>query len=666
MENLVEETQEPQETEAQILTKSYKYFDFEQAEKEFQKLVGDWDSKVTNQATIRRNMRTVQVDVDALQSEGKLKADETLIPIRVIDANIKMEQPIYVAYVKQSRRLAVFKAISNFPVDDRRKQIVESEFTTALSYNGWEKWVYRVIDGGQLHGFCCAEVTLDTAKPGHVSIVAHEHENVIFSLKAKDLESQPFVIVRIVTTLSKLKDIAAAYGFNKEVVDAISEKLKDKELLEEVKIYKVFIKYEGVVYVAWFVLEYSENHVWLKEPTKLFLGREQESTEMGMDPMTMLPVPQKVVKPIDEIQYPVKLYRYQETEDQCIVETKGRAWLDAPSQEAQTALYSSFINGSVRSSNVYASPNQSSGGQLKRLDLNLEHGCFYSEPISFWGTPAPSMDLIKAAQSLDVRKQMETGQIAAATMARQDSRKLASELEMAQQTSDQLSSVQITNFAIFLTELFTHSWAIIQSRAIQNKIRFVVVSEDPMTGQFENDRELLKIDFQLRPAGDQDVVRRQEKIMAKQQLMPIIAQVVQTVGAAPMTAAFMVEYTIDLIYEVLPDEGPKYEQLLRQLLQQQQQMMMQQMQQQQQDPEILRQKAELQIEQQRAGMEMQQTQQEMQMDAENEGQKMQMMQQEHYQKLTQSQQEHQLKLRQQQEAAAEKIRLMKQAAANKP
>jgi len=261
---MITETEESQLTEAQILASEYKYFDFEQAEKEFKKLVGDWDSKVTNHAAIRRNMRTVQVDIDALQSEGKLKADETLIPIRVIDANIKMEQPTYIAYVKQSRRLAVFKAISNYQIDSKRKQVVEAEFTTALSYNGWEKWVYRVVDGGQLHGFCCAEVTLDTAKPGHVSIVAHEHENVIFSLKAKDLESQPFVIVRIVTTVSKLKDIAEAYGFNKEIVAAIEEKLKDKELEEEVKIYKAFIKYGGVVYVAWFVLDYSEKEYILR------------------------------------------------------------------------------------------------------------------------------------------------------------------------------------------------------------------------------------------------------------------------------------------------------------------------------------------------------------------------------------------------------------------
>src|SRR5574343_261833 len=148
--------------------------------------------KVTEQAKIRRNMRTISVDVEALQAEGKLKSDETIIPIRVIDSTIKAEQPNFISYVKQSRRFAVFKCLNDKTIDDGKKQIVEQDFTTALSYNGWEKWVYRVLDGAQLHGWCCSEVVLDTAKPGHVAIVTHEHENVIFSLKAKDLEAQPF------------------------------------------------------------------------------------------------------------------------------------------------------------------------------------------------------------------------------------------------------------------------------------------------------------------------------------------------------------------------------------------------------------------------------------------------------------------------------------------
>jgi len=586
-ENIVEQT------EAEMLASAYKYFDFSKAESEFKKLVKEWDTKVTNQAKIRRNMRTVQVDLEALQAEGKLKADETLIPIRVIDANIKSEQPNYISYVKQSRRLAVFKCIGNQKLDDTRKQLVENEFTTALSYNGWEKWVYRVVDGGQLHGFCAAEVTLDDNKPGDVSIIAHEHENVIFPLKAKDLESQPFLLVRITTTLNKLVDISTAYGFDKSVVDTIKEKFEDKEVQEEVILYKAFIKYQGIVYIAWFVLDYESNSNWLKAPTKFYLGRDKKTTEMSLemvpDPMTGIPMPQQVPKiawkPIDEILYPIKLYRYQETEDQQIVETKGRAWLDAPSQEAQTALYSSFINGAVRASNVYASPKQSQGGgQVKRLDLNLEHGCFYSEPIDFWSTPFPEMSLITAAQSLQVQKQMESGQIATAAMSRQDSRKLAKELELAQRTSDQLSSVQITNFAIFLTELFTHAWVIIQSRALQGKIPFLVMGQNP-DGTWMNDEQTLSADFQLRPAGDQDVIRRQEKIAAKEALMPMIQQTIAIVGQAPMTASFMVEYAIDLIYEVLPEEGAKYEAMLRQMLQQQQMMMQQAMMTQQQQPD---------------------------------------------------------------------------------
>ncbi len=71
----------------------FKFFKYETAIVDFKKVVDEWDTRVTAQAEGRRNMRTVQVDIEALQAEGKMKADETLIPIRTIDANIKSEQP---------------------------------------------------------------------------------------------------------------------------------------------------------------------------------------------------------------------------------------------------------------------------------------------------------------------------------------------------------------------------------------------------------------------------------------------------------------------------------------------------------------------------------------------------------------------------------------------
>jgi len=252
----------------------FKFFKYETAIVDFKKVVDEWDVRVTSQAEVRRNMRTVQVDIEALQAEGKMKADETLIPIRTIDANIKSEQPQYISYVKQSRRLAVFKCLDSRNVDDTKKQLVERDFTDALSYSGWEKWVYRLIDGAALHGWACAEVVFDTTKPGHVAIVPHHHEDVIFPLKARDLESQPFILVRITTTLSKLGEIAPSIGFNPEVIAALKQTLGEKETRIELKLYKAFVKYEGTIWTEWFMLdEQDANQDWLKGPEKLFLGR---------------------------------------------------------------------------------------------------------------------------------------------------------------------------------------------------------------------------------------------------------------------------------------------------------------------------------------------------------------------------------------------------------
>ena len=578
----------------QVKRENEDLFDYQTAIPKFQKAIAEWDTRVTNHARIRRNMRAIEVDIRALQMEGKLKVDETIIPIRVIDTNIKAEQPNYLRYVKQSARLAIFKCLDDPRVDDSKVQLIEKDFTAALTYNGWERWVFKMLDGAQLHGWSCVEIEFDESKPGNVNLHAYQHEQVIFPCKARELEFQPWILVRIPLTVHKLKEIAAKYGFDQKQVDLISENFRDKtEVDQEVTIYKVLMKSDGIVHVGWMDLDDGSDN-WLKPFSPLYLGRGklQKQLVMEPDPMTGLVVPREESswQPIYEEMFPIKIFRYQETEEEVIVETKGRAFLDEPVQEAETALYSAFVNSAVRASNVYGSPAQpsSSGGKLNKLDLTLEHGCFYSDPINFWHTDFPTFDLIKAAQALDVKKQEESGKIAAATMSRPDSRKLAKELELAEQTDQSLGSVQVTFLAITLTEIFTHCWAIIQSRALQEKINFVQIEvPDPLTGQvaWKNDLELIAHDYQVRPAGDKDVVKRDDLIRRRTQLIPVIQGILQMISAAPLTATFFVEYAIDILREVLPEEADKYEMILRQLLQQQQMMLQQQMMQAQQQPQ---------------------------------------------------------------------------------
>ena len=81
--------------------------DFNTARDKFTSLVQDWEDERI-QTERNRRIRKIEVDMEQLRASGKLKADEVLIGVRVIDENIRKEQPIFVNYFTRSRRLAIF------------------------------------------------------------------------------------------------------------------------------------------------------------------------------------------------------------------------------------------------------------------------------------------------------------------------------------------------------------------------------------------------------------------------------------------------------------------------------------------------------------------------------------------------------------------------------
>jgi len=95
-------TQDGEQTEEYL-----SFFDFNQAKNRIDNLIKQWREEI-NYTITRRKMRNIDVDITQLHKENLLKADETFIPIRVIDSTIRREQPSYVAFLTQSRRLAIF------------------------------------------------------------------------------------------------------------------------------------------------------------------------------------------------------------------------------------------------------------------------------------------------------------------------------------------------------------------------------------------------------------------------------------------------------------------------------------------------------------------------------------------------------------------------------
>jgi hypothetical protein len=558
-----------------------KLFDYSTARTHLKRLVDDWKEEIT-ETEERRKTRDVHVNVEELRQRGDIDEDETLVPIRLIDTNIQRELPPYINYLKNSRRLCTFDSLDN---PDTDTQNLELAFTRGMTYLSWEVPHYKCLDGAMTHGWDAIEVVLDESKPLHVSHEHIGHDQLFFPRTNRDIQQAPKVIRAYDITILQLKNFVEKFGFDKEQVDHIIASRKDsKKEIEVVRVYKMFCKYQGIVHVGWFALEEASTVAdWLKKPAPLSLGIAEQTTEMQTvmvtqpHPLTGQPIQvptqqSKMVwkdKPVR--QYPIFVLPYRETEKPKLTDHKGRCFLDEAKQEAQTAILSSYINGLTRASNLYASvgAEDGSGSSLKELnDTKLVGGRIFNKPLNFFHTDYPDPSVLRFMQYADVANSQETNQPNFAAMNREDSRKTAREIDTANQQQQLLNSVQLTLFSAHIRAVYSFSWLIVQSQAMQGLIAFLRITKqrpsvnpmqpgqpivDPQTGQpamesyQENDFDTIKQSFDVRAAGDIDVVQRQERVSQMMADWPVVAN-------TPLAGRFLQ----DLVRLKYPDKGEEY------------------------------------------------------------------------------------------------------------
>lgn len=546
------------------------FFNFSQAKQRINNLITQWQAEIAATNT-RRAMRNIDVDLAMLYKEGKLKSDETFIPIRVIDTNIKREQPSFVSFFTQSRRLAIFSCVDEPDLDT---DLLEQAFTKGMVYNGWQLPIFKCIDGAQTHGWDSIELEYREDRPLKVNIDHVGHDNLIFAKDARSLEACEIILRRYELSVAQIKRFVKQFGWNAEEAAKTYAREDSAKTFANVIIYKGMFKWEGLIYVFW--ASDKETSDWIKAPEPLSLGRTRVEEYMDFETTLApnggvmdMPVKKQKVVPDYETQYPFKLLCYSETEQQAIVDYKGRCFFDASKQEAQTALWSTLVNGSVRASNVYGSPKMAinAGAPIKKLDLNLEHGCFYSEPMEFWHTEYPDPDIVKVSDGLETRTQVETGQPAFAVNNRQDSRKTATENTIAAQQQSMISSVAVTLFSVFMQSVLAHAWLVVQAQALNNSIAFLQIEQQqpsplpgmPPTSIKVNDVATISKRYDIRSAGDVDVVQRAEKLNRRMQLWPIIS-------ATPLASTFLG----DILKESFPEDAARYTAVLDQAAGQQQ------------------------------------------------------------------------------------------------
>lgn len=547
------------DTNPVVLSPDEDIFTFSNIKSRLTTLISDFTSEKHKTATGRTD-RYKELNTKQLRQRKEIPQYAHMVPVRAIDMNIRRQQPAYVNYLSQSRRLVIFKSIIN---PSTVTTLLEDEFTRGMTYSGWNIPFFKCIDGAQAHGWDAIEVVLDLTKPLHVGLEHIGHDSLIFSLDSHDIQHNEIILREIYVTASLLKRYVKEFNFSSIEVDKLTEKQKSARIQEKnIKIYKKFCKYDGVVYVSWFSLE-CDN--WLLAPTKLFLGRRklvdvQKSVTINVpsiDPISGLQTvtPQIIKQPVpewqdvEETEYPIFILPYGESEQKKIADHKGRVFLDRPKQEARTANLSQFLSGCQLASSAIPIIEKEAAGSISAQQLetiNVGDGKAIPFAIKFNSFPYPDSVMLSLQNYLDTFDAQEAGQINFAANNRQDTRKTATEIVAAKEESQLLSTVELTLFSTFLRNVYTYTWEIVRSRAIQNKVTLLFNQE-----LGENNIEFIDQAFDIRAAGDIDVVKRQEMLGQYKDFWPVVQN-------TPVSMHFLAK----MLIIAFPEDGNYFADLL--------------------------------------------------------------------------------------------------------
>ena len=476
-------------------------------------------------AVENRNSRKLDINVEAERADGHLDEDEFLVPAHIIDTNIRREQSKYVAYVTGSRRSAIFTSITE-PTTATGE--LERDFTDKTRYPGWQVPLFKIIDGMQLHGYSIAEVQFDEDKSGHFAVEAVNYEEFGFPADTRDIQACEMLVHRHYFTALQLRDMVDNDDFNEDIVDILLNENPDGEGVNYVdveslyEIEKVMFKHEGKVFVAWSCCKKSDD--WLRDPRPLYLGRRDGETLQ------------------DEVDYPYVIFPYTILEDSAIQNATGRAFADRTVQETITSLMSSFVTAHRRAANFYfAKDNEDPNNTNVQTSVRFQPGALIDANIRQFQLTPPDTSMVAAIQSLMSQNAQEQSQINYAAMNRKDSRKTATEVQAASSEAQQLSSTQVSLFSIALKDVYEWCWRIYQSRVIAGALR-PAASID----LFLNHK------FNIKPAGDVDVIERQEKSQKMMMAWQVVAQ-------TPLAPVFLQ----NMMRLMFPDEGESYAKMLQ-------------------------------------------------------------------------------------------------------
>jgi hypothetical protein len=459
-----------------------------------------------------RRLRSNKADVEQMRSAGLLQENQTFIGVRLINQNINQALPPLLSYLKQSPRMATFVPGDNSYLDQ--------EFTRVLQYPGWEIPYIEVLDGAELNGIGYMMVKADNTKLGGVSMETIPFNEIVYDRRLKSLQDSPAVLIKhVITAVSFYHwDSFENFDKNSDAYNAITKRLLSEEVNvigDDLVIYETFVKVNGFVYRGWY---YKDSKQWLKQPLPFSNGIEESVPEVNIDPMAMTTEPTYVNKPVHLTYYPIAVKRAEIKENRKHDEAEGRAVEDYHKQEAATTLMTAAVNGCTQAANTMWSPDGANldGMAPAQLQYKIKNNAIWKTPMRAFTAPWPDPMIFKGIEAITQQNAMENNQVAWAVNNRKDSRKTATEIEAAQQQQGMLTGTSALVFSIFLRDVLTMTWPIVQSEAKKGSIKFLIEVSDPAEKE-----AILSKQYEVKPAGDIDFVEKQQRITNIQQDMPM-------------------------------------------------------------------------------------------------------------------------------------------------
>ncbi len=465
--------------------------DFDEASARIKALESDWALEVA-ETQRRRKLRYYDLFTDDMRNDGLIALDAFHNPRRIIDSNIRRELAPYIAYLTQSRDAAKFRPMS---AGSPEPESIEAEFTRWAQYPKWQMPFFLWLDGMATHGSDHLRTLFDAEMPGHFRNDNVIHENLHYPLDVECLQEADLVTEDIWASRVQFLEYDAANQFQAGPVEEVLEWLRSRQgsAYTKIKLKMVWFKNDDLkVMRGWWCEEATD---WLKKPDYFYNG---VSGPMG---------------PERETEYPYESLLYTIAEGCPLAFVKGRAFLDEPDQEACTSLVSSFITRAHRSTYILTAPsNATEDGEMKQTELTIKDGAVFTQPANHYSIDPPDMAVLQGMQALISQNSAEVGQVNYAVNNRKDSRKTAQEIKSADQQSAMLNSVQVTLVSVALASVWKRCWRIVQSQVLAGKLE----------SQLPNWQNWYNRQWTLLPAGDVDVIKRQELNANRKQDWPVM------------------------------------------------------------------------------------------------------------------------------------------------